>query len=103
MTTTIHTTMLDVVQAVSEYAASDAEVVATVAYLINSGRVLLCGTFAGARIDLTIPPSEPKALFSGAALPDGLLPLLNSQTTTAQRRQDRRLPYPAERRTRATA
>ena len=55
MTTAIHTTMLDVVQAVSEYAASDAEVVATVAYLINSGRVLLCGTFAGVRIDLSTP------------------------------------------------
>jgi hypothetical protein len=36
MTTTIHTTMLDVVQAVDEYAASDAEVVATVASLVHN-------------------------------------------------------------------
>lgn len=55
MMTAIHTTMLDVVQAVSEYAVNDAEVVATVAYLINSGRVLLCGTFAGARMDCSTP------------------------------------------------
>lgn len=53
--TTIHTTMLDLVQAVSEYTTSEKEVVATVAYLINSGRVLLCGTFAGAKIDLPVP------------------------------------------------
>jgi len=47
--------MLDVVQAVSESAASDAEIVATVAYLINSSKVLLCSTFAGAQIDLSVP------------------------------------------------
>jgi hypothetical protein len=48
-------TLLDLVQAVSDYATSDDEVVATVAYLINSGKVLLCGNFAGARIDLSAP------------------------------------------------
>jgi hypothetical protein len=31
-------------------AKNDEEVVATVVYLINSGRVRLCGSFAGARI-----------------------------------------------------
>jgi hypothetical protein len=51
---TLHTmTLLDVVQAVSEYTTSEEEVVATVAHLVNSGRVRLCGTFAGARIDLS--------------------------------------------------
>jgi len=69
MTTAIHTTMLDVVQAVGEYATSDVEVVATVAYWINSGRVLLCGTFAGARIDLStpacaVPPSATSTLWT---------------------------------------
>jgi hypothetical protein len=49
----IHTTLLALVQAVSEYANTDTEVVATVAALINSGRVRLCGNFAGARIDLS--------------------------------------------------
>jgi len=52
MATPIRSTLLDVVQTVNAYATSDDEVVATVAYLINSGKVLLCGTFAGARIDL---------------------------------------------------
>ena len=36
------------------------EVVATVAYLVNSGRVRLCGTFAGAKIALR--PSLPSFL-----------------------------------------
>ena len=57
MTTHRTMTLLDVVEAVSEYTTSDEEVVATVASLINSGRVLLCGTFAGARIDLSVPTS----------------------------------------------
>jgi hypothetical protein len=52
MNTVTHTTLLDLVQAVSKYARTDAEVVATVATLINSGKVRLCGNFAGARIDL---------------------------------------------------
>jgi len=38
----------------------DEEVVATVAYLINSGRVRLCGTFAGAKI--TLRPALPLSL-----------------------------------------
>jgi hypothetical protein len=45
-------TMLDLVRAVSAVATTDTEVVATVAYLVNSGRVQLCGNFRGARIDL---------------------------------------------------
>ena len=49
----ITTTLLDLVQAVSEHAHTDAEIVATVAALINSGKIRLCGNFAGARIDLS--------------------------------------------------
>jgi hypothetical protein len=45
-------TLLDLVTAVSKYAASDAEVVATVVCLVNSGTVELCGNFRGARFDL---------------------------------------------------
>jgi hypothetical protein len=45
-------TLLELVQTVSESARNDEEVVATVAYLVNSGRVRLCGTFAGAKIAL---------------------------------------------------
>ena len=45
-------TLLDLVRAVSDHARSEAEVIATVVYLVNSGRVRLCGNFAGARFDL---------------------------------------------------
>jgi len=49
---TPNTTLLDLVNAVSAHTRSDAELIATVAYLVNSGRVRLCGTFKGARFDL---------------------------------------------------
>jgi hypothetical protein len=42
-------TLLDLVTAVSRAARTDAEVVATVVYLVNSGKVRLCGSFKGAR------------------------------------------------------
>ena len=42
--------MLALVQAVQDSACSDDEVVAIIAHLINSGRVVLTGTFAGRRI-----------------------------------------------------
>jgi len=45
-------TLLDLVKAVSDHARSEAEVIATVVYLVNSGRVRLCGNFKGARFDL---------------------------------------------------
>jgi len=50
MTTTA--TLLDLVSAVSAYARSDAEVVATVVHLVNSGAVRLIGNFRDARFDL---------------------------------------------------
>jgi hypothetical protein len=55
MTTPRRSTLLDLFEAVTIYATSDAEIVATVAYLINTGQVRLCGIFAGARIDLAMP------------------------------------------------
>jgi len=48
-------TLLDLVRTVNAFAANEDEVVATVTYLINSGKVLLCGNFAGAKIDLADP------------------------------------------------
>jgi hypothetical protein len=45
-------TLLELVQAVSDYAETDTEIVATVVHLVNSGRVQLCGTFRGARFEL---------------------------------------------------
>ncbi len=46
-------TLLDVIQTVSECATSDRETLATVAYLINSGKVRLCGDFSGAMVALS--------------------------------------------------
>jgi len=46
-------TLLDLVNAVADHARSDAEVIATVVWMVNQGHVRLCGTFKGARFDLT--------------------------------------------------
>jgi hypothetical protein len=46
-------TLFDLIEAVSEVATNDGEILATVAHLINSGQVRLCGDATGARIDLT--------------------------------------------------
>jgi len=45
-------TLLELVKAVSDHARSEAEVIATVVYLVNSGQVRLCGNFKGTRFDL---------------------------------------------------
>ena len=50
---TPNVTLLDLVSAVAECARSEAEVIATVVYMVNKGHVRLCGTFKGARFDLT--------------------------------------------------
>jgi hypothetical protein len=49
------TTLLDLVQTVNQFTNSDTETVAIVAHLINSGRVQLCGNFAGAKISYASP------------------------------------------------
>jgi hypothetical protein len=53
------TTLLDLVNAINEYAETEAEVVATVVYLVNSGTVRLCGNFAGARFSLGTTTATP--------------------------------------------
>jgi hypothetical protein len=45
----IRTTLLELVEAVSEFADNEAELVATVVHMVNSGEVELCGTFRGQR------------------------------------------------------
>jgi hypothetical protein len=45
----IRITMLELVETVSEFANTDAEVVATVVHMVNSGVVELCGNFRGMR------------------------------------------------------
>jgi hypothetical protein len=59
MTRSRYPTLLDLVQAVSEVAASDQETLATVADLINSGQVRLCRAPAGATIDLAAMEDVP--------------------------------------------
>jgi len=46
-------TLLELVLSVNNYTTNDVETVAVVTYLINSGRVRLCGTFAGAKISFS--------------------------------------------------
>jgi hypothetical protein len=60
--------LLDVIQAVSECATSDRETLATVAYLINSGKVRLCGDFSGAMVAL--PVGRRAAPWYRATIPD---------------------------------
>jgi len=55
------TTLLDLVKAVSDQARSEAEVIATIVSLVNSGRVRLCGTFRDARFDLRELVAGPTA------------------------------------------
>jgi hypothetical protein len=50
-------TLLDLVTAVCRYARTDAEVIATVVHMVNSGTVRLCGNFKGARFDLGAHPA----------------------------------------------
>lgn len=56
MSVPVRCTLVDLVQSVAQVTDSDREVVAAVTHLINSGRVVLCGNFAGARIE--IPPGH---------------------------------------------
>ena len=45
-------TLLELVDAVADDARSDADVIATVVHMVNSGAVRLCGNFKGSRFDL---------------------------------------------------
>jgi hypothetical protein len=42
--------LLELVQVVQDSCRSDAEVVAVIAHMVNTGRVILCGNFPRARI-----------------------------------------------------
>ena len=46
-------TLLDLVNAVAQHALSEAEVITTIVCIVNQGHARLCGTFKGARFDLT--------------------------------------------------
>src|SRR5262245_53153281 len=69
MSTPVTTPLLDLVTALQECTPNDVELVATIVFLVNSGRVRLCGTCAGARIDLaSVAGAVP---FSSPCLLDG--------------------------------
>ena len=44
-------TLLNLVQAVQDQTSSDEEVVAVISHMLRTGRVRLCGIFAGKRVD----------------------------------------------------
>ncbi|MEW6269066.1 MAG: hypothetical protein AB1689_07170 [Thermodesulfobacteriota bacterium] len=49
---TLTVTLRELVSAVSDFARSEDEVVATVIHMINSGRVRLRGSYSGAHVDV---------------------------------------------------
>ena len=49
-------TLLELVTVVREYVRSEAELLATVVYMVNGGSVRLSGNFKGARFDLNAFP-----------------------------------------------
>lgn len=53
MTAPIHVTLLDLVRAASLFSDSDRDVASAVALLVNTGTVVLCGSFAGCKIHLS--------------------------------------------------
>jgi hypothetical protein len=52
LVTAYTSTLLELVLTVSEFATTEEEILATVTHRINSGKVQLASTFAGARIDM---------------------------------------------------
>ncbi len=44
-------TLLELVDTLADLTDDDAEIVATVVHLLRSGRVRLCGSFRGSRLD----------------------------------------------------
>jgi hypothetical protein len=59
-TRVVRTTLLDLVQTIQDCTTSDRETVMLIAHLINSGQVILSGTFAGARL-VVVPNPEAAA------------------------------------------
>ena len=49
-------TMKDLINAIAEHTQSEAELIATVVYMVNSGKVRLRGRLSGARFDLSALP-----------------------------------------------
>jgi hypothetical protein len=54
-------TLLDLVTAVQDVTRSEAEAIATIVDLVNSGRVRLGGKFAGAQFEVSPVSAQPVA------------------------------------------
>ena len=54
-------TMLELVNAVTEYTRTEGEAIVTIVHMINSGEVRLCGTFSGASMASTGEPIQTVA------------------------------------------
>jgi len=52
-----NSTLLALVDALARHGRSEAEIIAIVVYMVNSGHVRLCGIFSGARFDGNITAS----------------------------------------------
>ena len=63
---TPNVTLLELVSAVAEHATSEAETIATVVWMVNSGCVRLCGNFRGARFDRLDSPRVSPARRRGS-------------------------------------
>ncbi len=67
-------TLLDVVNAVGEYAKTPDELKAVVIHLVNSGKVKLAGELAGCKIDFGPDGTlKPVAIGSQTVLPEQVL------------------------------
>lgn len=53
-------TLLELVQSIGEITSNDEEVLATVMYMLRSGRVRLCGSFRDEQLDRLCAPSTPR-------------------------------------------
>jgi hypothetical protein len=56
---TLTVTLRELVSAVSDFARSENEVVATVVHMINSGQVRLRGSYSGAHVDVADRADAP--------------------------------------------
>ena len=64
-----YTRLVDLVETVSDVTTNDDETLATVAYLISSGKVRLCGGIPGATIDLSATAGAAPSIRHRGQLP----------------------------------
>ena len=83
---TRNVTLLDLVYAAAEHSRSEAELMATVVYMVNQDHVRLCGNFKGSRFDRS---RDRRA--SCVHVPPAALQGLGLAMSSIERRRERRL------------